>query len=206
LNGFTNGSGNQLTFVVYPSSGGGLALEIDSFGLLQGAAYSQTATSFTGSGGYALNLSGLNNLNPVTATGVGEVDNIAQFNASAPDTSFSGPINMTGTLDENDIGAPQPTSKLSGIYVPDTNADGRGSISSNNSKTLLTGFTLQYYVVDSSTVVFIDVDSTALDGGAAQVALGTFEAQSSSSGAAHRAISMVRPTVRPHGAATFQRK
>jgi hypothetical protein len=113
---------------------------------------------------------------------------------------------MTGSLDENDLGSLLRTSGLKGYYVPDTAPDGRGSISSTNSNTFLGGFTLQYYVVDSSTVVFIDVDSTALDGGAAQVALGTFEAQSSSSGAAHRAISMVRPTVRPHGAATFQRK
>ena len=50
LNGFSNGTSSPpSTFAVYPSSGGGLALEIDSFGLLQGASYSQSATSFTGS-------------------------------------------------------------------------------------------------------------------------------------------------------------
>ncbi len=202
LNGFTNGSGNPLTFAVYPSSGGGQALEIDSFGLLQGASYAQSATSFTGSGGYGLNLTGVNNVNPIIPSGVGEVDDIAQFNASGPDTSFSGPLNMTGSLDENNIGDPLKPSTLSGTYVPDTTSDGRGSISATNNNTLLGGFTLQYYVVNSSTVVFIDVDSTALDGGAAQVAVGTFESQSGSGagGAAQSRISVVHPVVRPHGA------
>ena len=197
LNGFSNGLSQPFVFAVYPSSGGGLALEIDSFGLLQGASYSQSATSFTASGGYALNLTGQN-------TGPGfEVDDIAQFNAGAPDTSFTGPLNMTGLLDENDLGYLLTTSSLDGIYVPDTPPDGRGSISSTNSGTLLGGFTLQYYVVDSSTVVFIDVDSSL--SGAPQVAVGTFEAQSTPSGSAAQShIAITRPGVRPHVA--FQRK
>jgi hypothetical protein len=198
LNGFSNGTPSPpSTFVVYPSSGGGLALEIDSAGLLQGASYSQSATAFTASGGYALNLTGQN-----TGPG-GEVDDIAQFDAGAPDTSFSGqPINMTGSLDENDLGSLlTTTSSLKGIYVPDTAPDGRGSISSNNSGTLLGGFTLQYYVVDSSTVVFIDVDSFALDGSVAQVAVGTFQAQGASgSAAAQSRMAIVHPAVRAHGA------
>jgi len=197
LNGFSNGASQPFVFAVYPSSGGGLALEIDSFGLLQGASYSQSATSFTASGGYALNLTGQN-----TGPG-GEVDDIAQFDAGAPDTSFTGPLNMTGLLDENDLGLLLTTSSLSGVYVPDTAPDGRGSISSTNSGTLLGGFTLQYYVVDSSTVVFIDVDSSL--SGAPQVALGTFEAQSTPSGSAAQShIAITRPAVRPHAA--FQRK
>ncbi len=199
LNGFSNGTSSPpSTFAVYPSSGGGLALEIDSSGLLQGASYSQSATSFTASGGYALNLTGQN-----TGQG-GEVDDIAQFDAGAPDTSFTGqPLNMTGSLDENDLGTLlTTTSSLKGIYVPDTAPDGRGSISSTNSNTLLGGFTLQYYVVDSSTVVFIDVDSFALDGNVAQLAVGTFQAQSASGsgGAAQSRMAIVHPAVRAHGA------
>src|ERR1022692_3808763 len=185
----TNGASQPFVFAVYPSSGGGQVLEIDSFGLLQGALYSQSATSFTGSGGYALNLTGQN-----TGPG-GEVDDIAQFNAGTPDTSFTGPQNMTGSLDENDLGSLlTTTSSLKGIYVPDTAPDGRGSISSTNSGTLLGGFTLQYYVVDSSTVVFIDVDS-------AQVAVGIFQAQGASgSAAAQSRMAIVHPAVRAHGA------
>src|ERR1019366_8483701 len=195
LNGFSNGASQTFVFATYPSSGGGLSLEIDSFGLLQGASYSQSATSFTASGGYALNLTGQN-----TGPG-GEVDDIAQFNAGTPDTSFTGPQNMTGSLDENDLGSLLTASSLSGVYVPDTAPDGRGSISATNKNTLLGGFTLQYYVVDSSTVVFIDVDSFALDGSVAQVAVGTFAAQSASgSAAAQSHMLLVRPAVRPHAA------
>jgi hypothetical protein len=197
LNGFSNGTPSPpSTFVVYPSSGGGLALEIDSAGLLQGASYSQSATSFTGSGGYALNLTGQN-----TGPG-GEVDDIAQFDAGAPATSFTGPFNMTGSLDENDLGSLLRTSGLKGYYVPDTAPDGRGSISSTNSNTFLGGFTLQYYVVDSSTVVFIDVDSLAQFGGEAyQVAVGIFQAQGASgSAAAQSRMAIVHPAVRAHGA------
>jgi len=112
---------------------------------------------------------------------------------------------MTGSLDENDLSFLLTTSGLDGVYVPDTAPDGRGSISATNNDTLLGGFTLQYYVVDSSTVVFIDVDSLALDGGAAQVAVGTFAAQSASGSAAEQShMLLVRPAVRPHAA--FQRK
>ena len=217
LNGFSNGESQNFTFAVYPSSGAGQALEIDSFGLLQGASYAQSATSFTGSGGYALNLSGLNDgLNPNLEAGEwGEVDDIAQFDAGAPGTSLTGTPNMTGLLDENNIGDLVGSTSMSGVYVPDSNADGRGTISSSNPGTLLTGFTLQYYVVDSSTVVFIDVDSLANDGEEAQLGVGTFEGQNSAAGgvaqgaAAQKAsaqshVVIVHPAIRAHGA--FQRK
>jgi hypothetical protein len=196
--GFTNGTASNLAFAAYPSSGGVLLLEDDSAGLAIGAAQAQTATSFTPSVGYGFNLTGVNNLNPNITSGFGEVDDIAQFNAGTPDTSSTGSANMTGSLDESDIGVAPTTSQLLGVYVPDTTADGRGSITATNSSTLLGGFDLQYYVVDSSTVLFIDMDSAALDSGAAQVAMGTFVAQSSSASAAmaHRAVSMVRPPVR----------
>ena len=206
--GFTNGTASNLTFAAYPSSGGVLLLEDDSAGLAFGTAQAQTATLFTPSVGYGFNLSGVKNLNTIISNGLGEVDDIAQFNAGSPDTSSTGAANMTGSLDENDIGDLLVTSALTGVYVPDTNGDGRGSITSSNPSTLLTGFSLQYYVVDSSTVLFIDVDNTATDNGAEQVALGTFVAQSSSSSAAvaHRAISMFgrwRDRTRPCGASRF---
>ena len=200
LSGFSNGTQDVTGFVVYPSSGGGQALEIDSLGLLQGASYSQSATSFTPSGGYGLNLSGVNNL--ISEGEYFEVDDIAQFDAGAPGTSLSGTANMNGTLDENAIGGPQPTSTLKGVYVPDSSADGRGSILATNNNTLLGGFTLQYYVVNSSTVVFIDVDNAATEAGAAQVAVGTFQAQSSSgsAAAAQSRMAIVHPAFRAHGA------
>lgn len=207
LAGFTNGLEANLVFVVYPSSGGGQALEIDDSGLLQGAFFSQSATAFTGSGGYGLNFSGQNN---VPDDG-GIVNDIAQFNAGAPDTSLTGPANMTGVLDESGLGVAPITSSVSGEYVPDPNPDGRGTISSTNPGTELGGFTLQYYVIDASTVVFVDVDSLANDDGVAQLGVGTFAAQSSSGGqalpaaaAAQSRIAIIHPTIRSHGA--FQHK
>ncbi len=194
LTGFTNGTAQSFTFAAYPFSGGYQLLEIDSHGLLQGSGYFPTAISFTAPAGYGLNLSGANL--DLSSGFWYEVDDIAQFDAGSPGTSTTTTPNMTGVLDENSIlGGPQPTSSLSGIYIPDPTADGRGSISATNSNTLLGGFNLQYYVVDSSTVVFIEIDQQ-------QVAMGTFEAQSSSSfqAAARPAISMVRPVVRPHAA------
>jgi hypothetical protein len=205
LAGFSNGGLNNFVFAAYPSSGGAQLLEIDNLGLLQGASYSQSATSFTGSGGYGLNFSGANNIGPV-----GVVNDIAQFNAGAPDTVLTGPANITGILDENDLDDLRPSSNLTGAYVPDSPVDGRGSISATNTNTELGGFTLQYYVVDSSTVVFIDVDSLANDGGEAQLGVGTFEGQSSSGGQAMQGavaqsrIAIVHPAIRSHGA--FQRK
>ncbi|HEY4843175.1 MAG TPA: hypothetical protein VIH78_14510 [Terriglobales bacterium] len=209
LAGFTNGDASVTGFVVYPSSGGGQALEIDSLGLLQGASFSQSATAFTDSGGYGLNFSGQNN---VDGNAPGIVNDIAQFDAGAPDASFTGTPtpNMTGVLDENDLDDLRSSSTMSGVYVPDSPVDGRGTIESNNNNTELGGFTLQYYVVDPSTVVFIDVDSEAVNGVGSQLGVGTFEAQSSSGGQAARGaaarshVVIVHPAIRAHGA--FERK
>jgi hypothetical protein len=194
LPGFTNGTVSNLAFAAYPSSGGVLLLEDDNNGILQGTAFAQTATAFTVPGGYGLNLSGLN----TDGEGdVGEVDDIAQFNA----TSAAAPaINMTGILDENSVlGGLFPRVPLSGTYTPDSPATGRGSISVPSLNTFIGGLTLEYYVVDASTAVFIEVDAD-------QVSVGTFEAQSSSSsaGRAQSRMSLAHPVARAHGA--FRRK
>jgi hypothetical protein len=93
---------------------------------------------------------------------------------------------------------------LSGTYTPDATADGRGAISATTNGTYLGGLNLEYYVIDGSTVAFIDVDSTTLDAG--QLGVGVFEAQTSPSAsvASHNAVSVVRPRARAHAA--FQRK
>jgi len=190
LNGFSNGALNSFVFAAYPSSSGVLLLEIDSLGLMQGAGYAQTATSFTAPAGYGLNLSGLNTDGQGN---VGEVDDIAQFNASA---IASPGVNMTGILNENSIlGGPDPSLSLSGTYTPDSPATGRGSISVPSIGTFIGTLNLEYYVVDGSTILFIDGDTV-------QVAVGTFQSQSSSSSAAlpQSRISIVHPVVRPHSA------
>ena len=185
LTGFSNGAAQSFQFAAYPSSGGIQLLEVDSFGLMQGAAYVQSATSFAASEGYGLNLSGENS--------GGEVDDIAEFQAGSPSSS---PNLTPGILDENDLGSPLAPVPFSGTYTPDPNADGRGSITVPTINTAAGTLNLEYYVVDSSTILFIDVDSS-------QVGLGTFQQQSASSvtpGAAQPAVSMIRPVVRAHSA------
>jgi hypothetical protein len=179
LSGFDPG---VTQWVVYPSSGGLLMLETDTANVMLGAAYAQTATSF-GAGAYGLNLSGVNG-----ATNVGEVDDVAQFNATT--------TNLTGVLDEDDSGTLVQDTPLTATYTPDSPADGRGVINATDADTYLGGATLQYYVVNNSTVIFIEVDS-------GQVSAGTFELQStpsSSAAVAQSRMSFVRAVARSHKA------
>lgn len=185
LTGFSNGTAQAFTFAAYPSGGGVLLLEDDSHGGLQGTAYNQTATSFAASAGYGLDLSGVN-----FSSGL-EVDDVAQFNASTAATN-----NMTGVLDENDLGSnPISTLSLVGTYTPDAPATGRGSILVSGIGTLNGGLSLEYYVVSPSTIILIEGDS-------GQVAMGTFELQNATGAAAlaQSHMSIVRSVVRPHGA------
>jgi hypothetical protein len=194
MSGFTN-----LTFAAYPSSGGVLLLENDSnsLAIVQGAAYAQTATSFDAAQGYGLNLSGAN------TAGNGEVDDIAQFNTSGTSKC----TNMTGIVDENDLGGtPQPFGEaLCGTYTPDPidGAEGRGLISVNTPGTYLGALNLEYYVIDSSTALFLDVDAFDLyNGQAAQLGAGVFGLQNAStdSAAPRHAIAIVHPAVRSRAA------
>jgi hypothetical protein len=186
LPAFSNGTSQEFQFAAYPSSGGVQLLEIDGHGLMQGAAFTQTATSFAAPAGYGLNLSGENSN--------GEVDDIAQFDATSASTN-----NVTGVLDENDLAAYLNFGVgFTGTYTPDSASDGRGSIlipTTGSIGTLIGGLSLEYYVVDSSTVLFIEGDTD-------QIAAGTFEAQSSVQpvGGARSHVAIVRPTARPHAA------
>jgi hypothetical protein len=172
-------------WVVYPSSGGLLLQEMDALNTMQGVGYAQTATSFAAgsSVGYGLNLSGAD------LAGGYEVDDIAQFDAATGTSN-----NMTGILDENDQGSLDGDLSLTGTYTPDSPATGRGSILVPNLGTPLGGLSLEYYVIGSSTVVFIEGDTQ-------QVAAGAFEAQSSGqAGAALSHMALVHPAVRAHAA------
>jgi len=175
-------------WVIYPYTGGLLMLETDSSAVTLGAAYPQSATSFTAPASYGLNLTGANGAN-----GVSEVDDIAQFNAT---TAVSPATNMTGVLDENVMGSLAFDEPLNpGTYTPDSPATGRGLIVATTNGTYLGGLTLEYYTVNDSTVLFIEVDQ-------GQLALGTFVAQSSVQpvGGARSRGATVHPTVRPHAA------
>jgi hypothetical protein len=163
LTGFGTGTSSNLSFAAYPTTSGVLLLEDDSAGFLQGAAFAQTATAFGSPEGYGLNLSGFN----LAGGGNGEVDDIAEFN-----TTTSPSNNMSGVLDENDINSALITSGLSGTYTPDSPATGRGSMSISTPATFLTGLTLEYYVLGSSSTLFIEQDDQ-------QLSMGVFELQSS---------------------------
>ena len=155
-----NGFSPAIQWVAYPSSGGVLLMETDTVNLLTGSAVTQTSTSFNAPDGYGLNLTGTN--------ANSAVDVIGQFNAT---TATSPATNMTGVLDENDQGTLYPGATLSGTYTPDSPATGRGGISVTSNGGYQGGFTLEYYTIDASDALFIDIDNT-------QVAVGTFEGQS----------------------------
>lgn len=176
-------------WVVYPSSGGLLTLETDVANVMQGVGYAQSATSFSAgtSVGYGLNLTGYDPL------GGYYVDDIAQFNATTAASN-----NMNGILDENDQGFPIADLGLTGTYTPDSPATGRGSIIVPNLGTPLGGLSLEYYVVDSSTVLTIESDT-------GQISAGSFELQNTSgsgathgAAATHKSMFMVRPLIRSH--------
>jgi hypothetical protein len=181
-------------FAAYPSSGGIFLLEIDSSGIMAGAAYPQSSTTFAGDEGYALNLSGENSgQNTGNGTPV-EVDNIAAFTATSSNST------LAGVIDENyePAGFPNYGIALSGQYTtPDSN--GRGSISASagnlNNSTLNGGFNLNYYTVDGATFPFIELDS-------GQVSAGVLIEQNATatSDVAKPHLFVMRPMFRPRGA------
>ena len=185
LGGFVNFVGGT-DYVAYPSNGGVLLLEMDSAGMMAGAAYPQTAgATLDASQGYALNQSGTN-LGLSTGQPV-EIDDIAEFA-----TASSGGT-LTGIIDENFAPGSSPiyALALSGNYTtPDTN--GRGQLGANagnsNNTTLNGGFNLTYYAVDGTTFPFIETDN-------GQVTAGVFVKQNSSasSSAATRAHTYALP-------------
>ncbi len=183
LNGFVPDVDGASQWVVYPfsspSGNGLLMMETDEANVMTGAAFAQTATAFSASD-YGLNLSG-ENANFV-------VNSIAQFNATSAASN-----NMTGLLDENDQGSPLQGLSLSGTYTPDSPATGRGSIIATTPGTFLGGLSLEYYVIDSSATLFMEVDNE-------QVSVGSFELQSTPGGAMRSRVAIVHPSVRPHGA------
>jgi hypothetical protein len=194
LSGFFGGS----TFAAYPSSGGLLLLESDGTGVMTGAAYPQTTTAFSASSqGYALNLSGAN-------AGIGngsvEVDDIAEFTASAA-ASSAGTL-TTGIIDENFDPGGTPNLGLSlssGTYgaIDSTGRYGLSVKAGNSSRSTLNGgLGLTFYTVDGTTFPFIETDT----GG--QVSTGVFVIQNptaaASAAASQSHMFVPQPLVRAH--------
>jgi len=156
------GAGTYL-FAAYPSSTGILLVEIDNGGVTAGTAIPQTATTFASAQGYGLNLSGQNG--GPSGGGAIEVDDIAEFVANSG-------VPSNGFIDENDAGSFQAGLNLGtgGTYTFDATGSGRGELSYPSTGTLIGTLNLNFYVANSSTVIFIDVDS-------AQTGVGTFQLQ-----------------------------
>ncbi len=182
--------GNFATFVggsayaAYPSSGGLLLLEVDNSGIAVGAGYTQSTTTFGAtSQGYGLNLTGINIAASQSLGAAIEVDDIAEFTASAA-TSGNGTL-TAGIIDENadpggstSFGAPFFDLGLSdGTYGALDNL-GRYGLSATagngNSSTLNGRFDLTFYTVDGTTFPFIESDN-------GQVSTGVIVVQSATS-------------------------
>jgi hypothetical protein len=197
-NGFSGGS----LYAAYPyaqgTSQGLLLLEIDdSLSIEAGAAYLQTAgATFATGEGYGLSLQGVVG---VGTDDLAEVDDIAEFTASASTSSCGGvtTANAIGAIDENldPGGTGGYTSQLCAAYTaPDANGRGQlGTVAENG--TANGGFLLTFYTVDGTTFPFIESDGT-------QVSTGVFVEQNAagSSAVAKPHMFVQHPLIRVHAA------
>ena len=199
LSSFFGGS----SYAAYPSSGGLLLLEIDGTGLMVGAAYPQSTTAFGAtSQGYGLNLSGIN-LSGVGNGSAVEVDDIAQFTASA--ISGGAGTLTNGIIDENiapngvSVGAPFLGLALSSGTYGAIDATGRYGLTvtagNGSISTLNGGLGLTFYAADGTTFPFIETDNAT-----GQVATGVIVLQtpaaSASAAAAQSHLFIPQPLIR----------
>ncbi len=141
-------------FVLYPSTGGNLILEIDGANLTVGAAFAQTAgAAIAASQNYGLNLSAID-----TNGGEGdfEEDDIAQFL-----TTSSG---FSGIIDINDEGT---TTFDQGLTGTDTTSPNSATLNVGGSEFAM----FNYYPVSNSQFLFLETDTF-------QIGTGTIELQS----------------------------
>jgi hypothetical protein len=136
-----NTTAGTFSFVIYPSSGGVLVLEIDNRFLTSGTALQQQATPFiAGSfqGTYGMNFDG--------ASGGSELDSISEFTAD-------GVSKLSGIIDINNSGGITFGQSMIGTFT--ANSNGRFALS------LQTPLGVQntiVYLVNGNRAVFIEVD------------------------------------------------
>jgi hypothetical protein len=135
-------NGGTINFAIYPSTGGVLLLEIDSSIVASGAAFQQTGTfsNTSANGIYGMNFTGV-------VVGSNEINSEAQFTAD-------GAGNITGTVNFNNGGVLSSNLALTGKYS--ISASGRGTANFTSS---LGTQNVIFYVVNSTQVLFIDVDT-----------------------------------------------
>ncbi|MGA8143772.1 MAG: hypothetical protein WB987_07785 [Candidatus Acidiferrales bacterium] len=139
----SNGSTNFI-YAVYPTSSNSFEMvEVDNKILISsGAGFLQSSTSAP-TGTYGFNTTG-QTLN-------GEQD----INGSV---AASGNTGLTGYLDINETGQIFLNTPLSGSMIAAPATFGRGTITLATAKPTSASFTLAYYVVDSSTVLVLEMD------------------------------------------------
>ena len=134
-----NGAGT-FNFVIYPSSGGVLALETDLRFVTGGTALQQTLPVSNGS------LSGTYGMNFTGATNSGEVDSVAEFTAD-------GASKITGIIDVNSSGSVTFGQPLSGTFS--VNSNGRTTATLQSS---LGTQNLAVYMVNANRALFVELD------------------------------------------------
>ncbi|HZD93280.1 MAG TPA: hypothetical protein VE133_03440 [Candidatus Sulfotelmatobacter sp.] len=138
------GSGT-FNFVIYPSSGGVLALETDLRFVTTGTALPQQTAPFSNasfSGIYGLNFTGVSTN--------GELDSIAQFTAD-------GASRITGIIDINNVGAITFGQPLSGTFS--ASANGRTTLALQSP---LGTQNMAVYLVNNNRALFIELDSSVV--------------------------------------------
>jgi hypothetical protein len=165
-------------YVIYPSSAGVLMLETDSLALTTGVAYAQTSQTFAASEGYGLNLSAFN-------TNGFEEDDIAEFTSST--TGFSGLVDIN---DEGSLSFDQ-TFSSSTYTPPDSTGRGFAATVEHGNNTFISYL---FYVVNGSTVLLLETDST-------QIGTGTIGLQNAASpGGVQPPMAIAHPPMRARGA------
>jgi len=137
-----NTTAGAFTFVIYPSSGGVLALETDTRFVTSGSALQQQTAAFSNatlSGTYGLNFTG--------ATSSTELDSIAEFTAD-------GVSKLSGIIDVNNSGGITFGQPLSGTFS--TAANGRTTMTLQTS---LGTQNLAVYLVNGTRAVFVELDT-----------------------------------------------
>jgi hypothetical protein len=143
----TTGNGT-FNFVIYPTSGGVLALETDIRFVTSGTALQQQTATF-GNG----SLSGAYGMNFTAVSTSGEVDSAAQFTAD-------GSSSLTGIIDLNNNGAITFGQPLSGNFA--VSANGRSILTL---RTPLGTQNMVLYMVNGTRGLFIEVDPTVVAAG-----------------------------------------
>lgn len=144
-----NTAAGIFSFVIYPSSSGVLALEVDSRFLASGTALQQQTTPFT-----AGSFQGTYGMNFDAAGGGGsELDSVAEFTSD-------GVSKLSGIIDINNSGGITFGQSMTGTFT--ANANGRNALS------LQTPLGVQntiVYLVDGTRALFIEVDGNLVAAG-----------------------------------------